>query len=34
MITLDRHIKELYQTGEISREAALRQMEDPNVLDN
>jgi twitching motility protein PilT len=34
MITLDRHIKELYQTGEISREVALRQMEDPNVLDN
>ncbi len=34
MITLDRHIKELYKLGEISREAALRQMEDPNVLDN
>ncbi len=34
MITLDRHIKELYQAGEISREVAIRQMEDPNVLDN
>lgn len=34
MITLDRHIKELFQAGEISREVALRQMEDPNTLDN
>ena len=34
MITLDRHIKQLYQAGEISRDVALRQMEDPNVLDN
>jgi twitching motility protein PilT len=34
MITLDRHIKSLHQAGEISREVALRQMEDPNVLDN
>lgn len=34
MITLDRHIKELYQAGEISREIALRQMEDQSVLDN
>ncbi len=34
MITLDRHLKQLYQAGEISRETALFQMEDPNVLDN
>lgn len=34
MITLDRHIKELYQAGKISRETALRQMEDRNILDN
>jgi twitching motility protein PilT len=34
MVTLDRNIKDLYQAGEISREVALRQMEDPNVLDN
>jgi twitching motility protein PilT len=33
MVTLDRHIKELYQAGEISREVALRQMEDPAFLD-
>ncbi len=33
MVTLDRHIKELYQSGEISREVALRQMEDPAILD-
>jgi len=33
MITLDRHIKELYQAGEIDREAALRQMEDRDFLD-
>lgn len=34
MITLDKHIRQLYQAGEISREAALRQMEDPQSLDN
>jgi len=34
MITLDRHIKELYQSGQISRDVALHQMEDPTVLDN
>lgn len=34
MVTLDRHIKELYQSGQISREVATRQIEDPNVLDN
>lgn len=34
MVTLDRHIKELYQAGEISREVALGQMEDARMLDN
>ncbi len=34
MVTLDRHIKELYQAGEISREVALGQMEDTRMLDN
>ncbi|MFA5131635.1 MAG: PilT/PilU family type 4a pilus ATPase [Patescibacteria group bacterium] len=34
MITLDRHIKDLYEAGEISRETAIHQMEDPNKLDN
>ena len=34
MITLDRHIKQLYQAGEIEREAALGQMSDPQMLDN
>jgi twitching motility protein PilT len=34
MITLDKDIKQLFEAGEISREDALRQMEDPNVLDN
>ena len=33
MITLDRHIKELFKAGEISREVALRQMEDQAFLD-
>jgi len=33
MITLDRHIKQLYQNGEVSREVALGQMEDPQLLD-
>jgi twitching motility protein PilT len=33
MITLDRHIKQLFQAGEISREVALRQMEDSSLLD-
>ncbi|MFA4941161.1 MAG: PilT/PilU family type 4a pilus ATPase [Patescibacteria group bacterium] len=32
MVTLDRHIKQLYQANEISREAAERQMEDPQLL--
>ncbi|MDP2944720.1 MAG: PilT/PilU family type 4a pilus ATPase [bacterium] len=34
MVTLDRHIKELYQAGGISREVALGQMEDTRMLDN
>jgi len=34
MITLDRHLKQLYQAGEISRPTALSQVSDPNVLDN
>ncbi len=34
MITLDRHIKDLYNAEEISREVALHQMEDPDILDN
>lgn len=34
MITLDRHIKELYESGKISRETALHQMEDPDAIDN
>lgn len=34
MITLDRHIKELYQSGQIDKDVALRQMEDPNTLEN
>jgi len=33
MITIDRHIKELYRAGEIEYEDAKRQMEDPNFLD-
>ncbi|HBA36315.1 TPA: type IV pili twitching motility protein PilT [Candidatus Falkowbacteria bacterium] len=32
MITLDRHLKELYQAGEISREVAERNMEDIGML--
>ncbi len=34
MVTLDRHIKELYQAGEISRETAERNMEDARLLDD
>ncbi|MFZ4632132.1 MAG: type IV pilus twitching motility protein PilT [Patescibacteria group bacterium] len=34
MITLDRHIKQLFQADEISREDAIRQMEDPNSLED
>lgn len=34
MTTLDRDIKRLYQAGEIDREVALRQMSDPDMLDN
>ncbi len=34
MVTLDRHIKELYQAGEITKEIAVNQMEDPRSLDN
>jgi twitching motility protein PilT len=34
MVTLDRHIKQLYQAGEISRETALGQMSDVQMLDN
>lgn len=33
MITLDRHIKQLYKAGEVSREVAERQMEDPGLLE-
>ena len=33
MITLDKHIKQLYQEGLISKESALSQMEDPGSLD-
>ena len=34
MITLDKHIKELYQAGQVTRESAVIQMEDPQMLDN
>lgn len=34
MVTLDRHIKDLYKSGEINRDDALRQMEDPRMLDD
>ncbi|MFA6995568.1 MAG: PilT/PilU family type 4a pilus ATPase [Patescibacteria group bacterium] len=34
MITLDRHIKQLYQAGEISRETAERNMEDSQMLND
>jgi len=34
MITLDKHIKQLFQAGEISHEDAIRQMEDPRLLDD
>jgi len=34
MITLDKHIKELYQAGEISREIAERNMEDARALES
>lgn len=34
MITLDKHIKQLYQAGEITRDVALGQMSDPQALDN
>lgn len=34
MITLDRDIKQLYQSGEISREVAMHQMDNPNILEN
>jgi twitching motility protein PilT len=34
MITLDRNIKQLFQAGEISREVAIRQMEDSSLLDD
>jgi twitching motility protein PilT len=33
MITLDRHIQQLYQSGEITRDNALKQMEDTRLLD-
>jgi twitching motility protein PilT len=33
MVTLDRHIKQLYQAGEIEREVALAQMWDAQMLD-
>jgi len=34
MITLDRHIKELFQAGKISRETAIEQIEDSGLLDS
>lgn len=34
MITLDRHIKQLYQAGEIERDVALAQISDPQMLDS
>jgi twitching motility protein PilT len=34
MVTLDRHIKQLYQAGEISREVAEREMESPITLND
>lgn len=34
MITLDRHIKQLYQAGEISKEVAERNMEDAGLLES
>lgn len=33
MITLDRHIKQLYQSGQVERDVALRHMSDPRSLD-
>jgi twitching motility protein PilT len=33
MITLDRHIQQLYQSGEITRDNALKQIEDTRLLD-
>lgn len=33
MVTMDRHIKQLYAAGEITRDAALAQMEDTALLD-
>ncbi len=33
MITMDRHIKQLYKAGEISKESALAHMEDTSLLD-
>lgn len=34
MVTLDKHLKQLYQAGEITREAAARNMEDTRMLDD
>jgi twitching motility protein PilT len=34
MITLDKHIRELYQNGLVGREAALSQMQDPSSLED
>ncbi|NLZ74578.1 PilT/PilU family type 4a pilus ATPase [Candidatus Falkowbacteria bacterium] len=34
MITLDKHIKYLFQTGKIEREEAARHLEDPDILDS
>jgi DNA-binding transcriptional ArsR family regulator len=33
MITLDRHIKELYDAGVVEKDVAVNQMEDPKMLD-
>ena len=34
MVTLDHHLKQLYQAGQITRETAIGQMEDTRLLDN
>jgi len=34
MLTLDRHIKQLYQAGQVSKQAALLQISDPNLLED
>ncbi len=34
MVTLDRHLKQLYQAGEITKESAISQMDDTRLLDS